>query len=392
MGFWNFKKEKKQEEIIEVNQNELYSKFSTPFGIVGGADLALPYVRAYGSESFIRFGMDNLYPQLINQMYHTSALNSSIIQYKSNAVIGGGFTIKSGDMSAMQKVREYSFVERIGMEKMMRQLTKDLIMHGRITLLVDPTTKEVSLYRIGPEKVRNNEFKTLFTVSSDWSRSINMVEYPKYHPSLKCKSVYTYEIDGDAGDDIYPIPGYCTSLNDAFLQGQMAYLQKNNIINSIYPSFVIKLAKKFGSEEEKMEFQKTVDSLKGAPAAGRVVAFVGQTIESLPTIESIDTKNNDKIFDSTITRVATDICTAHQIDPLLMGIRVSGALGNGNELAQQYVIFEKNVVMPLRKMMTEVGNKILEIGKVNSTIEIINYQIIDEQIINMTNNNNKQLL
>jgi len=75
-----------------------------------------------------------------------------------------------------------------------------------------------------------------------------------------------------------------------------------------------------------------------------------------------------------------------------MGIRVSGALGNGNELAQQYVIFEKNVVMPLRKMMTEVGNKILEIGKVNSTIEIINYQIIDEQIINMTNNNNKQLL
>jgi len=390
MAFWQFKKEK--EEIKVEIESPLHSKFSTPFGTVGGADLALPYVRAYGSETYVRFGSDNLYPQLINQMYHTSALNSSIIQYKSNAVIGGSFTLKSGDMSAMQKVREYSFIERVELEKMMRQITKDLILHGRITLLVDPTSKEVNIYRVGPERVRNNEFKTIYSVSSDWSRNFDIVQYPKYHPSLKCKSIYVYEIDGDAGDDIYPIPGYCTSLNDAFLQGQMAYLQKNNIINSIYPSFVVKLAKKFGSEEEKMQFQKTVDSLKGAPAAGRVVAFVGQTLEQLPTIESIDAKNNDKIFDSTITRVATDICTAHQIDPLLMGIRVSGALGNGNELAQQYVIFEKNVVMPLRKMVTEVGNKILQIGNINSTIEINNYQIIDEQIINMTNNTQKQLL
>jgi len=390
MGFWQFNK--KEEIKVEVINTPLHSQFSTPFGTVGGADLALPYVRAYGSETYVRFGNDNLYPQLINQMYHTSSLNSSIIQYKSNAVIGGSFTLKSGDMTAQQKIKEYSFIERINMEKMMRQITKDLIMHGRITLLIDPTDKEIKIYRLGPERVRNNEFKTIYSVSSDWSRNFDITQYPKYTPSLKTKSIYVYEIDGDAGDDIYPIPGYCTSLNDAFLQGQMAYLQKNNIINSIYPSFVVKLAKKFGSEEEKQQFYNTVNSLKGAPSAGRVVAFVGQTLEQLPTIESLEVKNNDKIFDSTITRVATDICTSHQIDPLLMGIRVSGSLGNGNELSQQYVIFEKNVVMPLRKMITEVGNKILQIGGINSTIEINNYQIISDQIINMTNNNQKQIL
>lgn len=390
MGFWNFNK--KEEKKIEVIDIPLYSQFSTPFGTVGGADLSLPYVRAYGSETYVRFGNDNLFPQLINQMYHTSSLNSSIIQYKSNAVIGGSFTLKSGDMTAQQKIKEYSFIERINLEKMMRQITKDLIMHGRITLLIDPTEKDIKIYRLGPERVRNNEFKTIYSVSSDWSRNFDIKQYPKYTPHLKTKSIYVYEIDGDAGDDIYPIPGYCTSLNDAFLQGQMAYLQKNNIINSIYPSFVVKLAKKFGSEEEKQQFYNTVNSMKGAPSAGRVVAFVGQTLEQLPTIESLEVKNNDKIFDSTITRVATDICTSHQIDPLLMGIRVSGSLGNGNELAQQYVIFEKNVVMPLRKMITEVGNKILQIGGINSTMEINNYQIIDEQIVNMTNNNQKQIL
>jgi hypothetical protein len=68
-----------------------------------------------------------------------------------------------------------------------------------------------------------------------------------------------------------------------------------------------------------------------------------------------------------------------------MGIRVSGSLGNGNELVESYNIFEKNVVMPLREMMEEVADELLFIAGINSTIKINNYQIIGEEIVDKTN-------
>lgn len=383
MAWYNFNK--KETTVVTTQDGPLYSQFSTPFGKIGEGNLSLPYVRGYGSERYVRFGNDNLFPQIVNQMYFQSALNGSIINYKANATIGGGYELISNDTSAIQKVKEYTFIKKNKFSKLMRQLTKDLIMHGRVCVIIDPTTKDISIKRVGPEKVRVNISKTLYTISDDWARSVGMYEIKPYYVGCNEKTLFVYEIDGDAGQDIYPIPQYCSSLNDAFLDGEMSYLQKSNIINSIFPSFMIKLAKKFGSQDEINQFKDTINKAKGAPSAGRIMTFVANSPDQLPTIETIPTNNNDKIFDSTLQRVDANICRAHSIDPLLMGIRISGSLGNGNELQQSYTIFEKNVVMPLREMMEEVGDELLFIADIKSSIKINNYQIIGEEIVDKTN-------
>lgn len=382
MAWYNFKK---QETTQLVETNPLYSTFSSPFGKVGTGNLSLPYVRGYGSEMYVRFGNDNLYPQLINQMFYQSPLNGSIINFKTNATIGGGYELICADESAAQKVKEYSFIKKNKFNKLVRQMTSDLIMHGRIAFIIDPTGKDIAIKRVGPEKVRNNSSKTIYTICDDWMLSSGMYSLPAYNPGLTCKSLFVFEIDGTAGQDIYPIPQYCSALNDSFLDGEMSYLQKSNIINSIFPSFMIKLAKKFGSQDEIDQFKNTIEKAKGAPAAGRIMTFVANTPEQLPTIESIPTNQNDKVFDSTLQRVDANICRAHSIDPLLMGIRVSGSLGNGNELSQSYTIFEKNVIMPLRAMVEECADELLSIAGVNSTIKINNFQIVNDVIVDNTN-------
>ncbi len=383
MAWYNFNK--KETTVVTTQDGPLYSQFSTPFGKIGEGNLSLPYVRGYGSERYVRFGNDNLFPQIVNQMYFNSALNGSIINYKANATIGGGYELISNDTSAIQKVKEYTFIKKNKFSKLMRQLTKDLIMHGRVCVIIDPTTKDISIKRVGPEKVRVNISKTIYTISDDWARSVGMYEIKPYYVGCNEKTLFVYEIDGDAGQDIYPIPQYCSSLNDAFLDGEMSYLQKSNIINSIFPSFMIKLAKKFGSQDEINQFKDTINKAKGAPSAGRIMTFVANSPDQLPTIETIPTNNNDKIFDSTLQRVDANICRAHSIDPLLMGIRISGSLGNGNELVESYNIFEKNVVMPLREMMEEVGDELLFIADIKSSIKINNYQIVDGVITDRTN-------
>ena len=63
-------------EYIPMTQNIPTSNgtsfaFSTPFMKVGSSNLSLPVVdRYYTQNGVVRFGEDNLYPQLLNQMYY----------------------------------------------------------------------------------------------------------------------------------------------------------------------------------------------------------------------------------------------------------------------------------------------------------------------------------
>jgi len=88
-------------------KKEGYSAFSTPFLTVGDGNLALPSINTLylGVGGFIRFGNDNLYPQLINQMENTSPLNGSIIKFKKNSVIGGCYELQPLSDSGVEKVK-----------------------------------------------------------------------------------------------------------------------------------------------------------------------------------------------------------------------------------------------------------------------------------------------
>lgn len=383
---------KTEEPKIDVVVDTKYQQFSTPFGVVGKGNLSLPYVRAYSpAEPYIRFGTDNLYPQLINQMYQQSPLNGAIINFKRNAVIGGGWELNSMAESANDKINEMVFIKKNKMVKLINSSTLDLIMHGRITIIINEDEKgNVTFRRIGPETVRNNEDSTIYTVSNDWSRQINMKQYRAYKPGLKGESLFEYSpMKGEAGQSIYAIPQYCSALNSAFLNGEIPFLQKSNLINSIFPSFMLTMAKKFQSQEEAEQFKNTIEKAKGAQEAGRILAFVTNDATQLPTLTPIPTNENDKLFTETIDEVKASICTAHNIDMLIMGLRTPGKLGSGAELPQAYAIFEKNVVLPLREQVEEFANELLTIGNISATITINEHKIIDNIVVAEQTNTSK---
>ncbi len=105
MAWYNIfsKSEKQSVEVVEG-----YQSFSTPFVKIGGANLALPYVNGrYQVAGYIPFGQDNLYPEVLNQMYYTSPLHGAIVDYKVNAVVGGGFNIIIEKLTNEEKLDLY---------------------------------------------------------------------------------------------------------------------------------------------------------------------------------------------------------------------------------------------------------------------------------------------
>ena len=139
---------------------------------------------------------------------------------------------------------------------------------------------------------------------------------------------------------------YISANNWIFLDGESSILHKSNIQESIFPSLVVKRPKRFASTEEADEFKEALTRKKGAGEAGFVWVLTADNRDLLPDIEVVQTSNNDKLMMQTDERMDARICQAHQIDPIIMGIRVSGKLGSGMEVGQAYATFEKNWVMP----------------------------------------------
>jgi hypothetical protein len=376
-------------KTIESVETSGYQAFSTPFLKVGSGNLSLPYVNGRQQvNGRIRFGEDDLYPQMINQLYYTSPLHSSIVDFKTNASIGGGYDIKIKDLTAVEKVDVYAFEKRLNLKKSINKITKDLILHNRVYFLLrfNQSGDLVKVSHLGAEKVRKDKYGENYFICDDWWSQIDIKTIKPYSKGCKdIEQLYVYE-NLQVGQDIYPLPSYTSAFNWAFLDGEMSYLQKSNILNSIFPSFAMMFPKKPQSDEEKKAIKDTMERAKGAQNAGKGVAFFANNKESLPTIESIPTNNLDNVFQVTTESIDSKICQAHTIDPILMGIRVSGKLGSGSDIKQAYVIFEKNTIIPLRETVQDIVNDLFDIAKVKARVEINNFQIVNETIVEVEEN------
>ena len=387
MAWYNIFSKKQQPEMIEG-----YQSFSTPFQKVGGANLSLPYVNGrYQVAGYIPFGQDNLYPELLNQMYYSSPLHGAIVDFKTNAVIGGGYALQTEKMSNEDKLKLYTFEKKIKLGKTDKALIQQLIVHNRVYFKLC-YNKKGDLYRIeniSPEKVRIARDKVTYFLCDDWSARIDVKEIKKYHPTnTDLEQLYCYELM-TLGQEWYPLPQYSSALNFAFLSGELSYFAKANIQNSIFPSFAMMFPKRPQSEEEKSMIKQTIDRLKGAANAGKAVAFFANNQDQLPKIESLPTNNNDKLFQEASGLNTEQICFSHTIDPILMGIRTTGALGSGSDIKQAYIVFEKNVVMPIRKHIEEIINELLLIAKIPGKYSINNFQIINETIVELEGDTSK---
>lgn len=381
MAWYNnfFKKESTGPEMVEG-----YQSFSTPFLPVGRGDLSLPYVNGrYATNMWVRFGNDNLYPQLLNQMYFSSPLHGAIVDYKTNAVIGGGFALATDKLTTPEKLELYMFERKTKLKHMVKAVTRQLIVHNRIyfKLCFDSTKKLIKIENVSPEKVRVSPCKRYYYLSDDWSTRIDTEVIKPYH--ITCTDeiqLYCYEVKS-VGQDYYPLPTYTSALNFAFLSGELSYFAKSNIQNSVFPSFAMMFPKRPQSEEEKHMIKETIDRLKGAANAGKAVAFFANSADQLPKIESLPTNGNDKLFHEASALNTEQICFSHTIDPILMGIRTTGSLGNGSDIKQAYVIFEKNVVMELRQQVVTIFQEILTIARIPAEFTINNFQIIGDAIV-----------
>lgn len=383
MKFLGFNIGSSKEPQEKRSNPQAFSAFSP----IGKENLSLPYIDSlYTLNGVTQFGRDNLYPQKLNQLYFSSPIHGACIDFTVNAIIGGGYSWNTENDSAQNKVDKMAFERSNNFKKLSKLLTRDWIIHRRITVEVTKRgSKIVKFRRLDPETIRNDDFLSKFMFSSDWRRGyLNAKEYKRWYEGCdEIVSLYVY-YDESPGTSSYPLPTYNSALNWIQLDGEQAYFHKNNLQNSIFPSLAIRRPKDFQSIPEIQKFKEEIASKTGAENAGKVIVLTGNGFDDVPEIVNIPANNNDKLFDTTSKELKENIAIAHKLNPAIMGVKTAGQLGATTEIQDSYVIFEKNAVMPERSTIEEVLNELIGIAGITDTITINNFQIVEGQIIDKT--------
>lgn len=373
---------------VTIPNTTKHSNFSTPFLEIGSGNLSTPYINKYYTQNnIVKFGADNLYPQILNQIYLTSALHGACIDYTSQAIIGGGYELNNKNLTAEEIVNWLTFEKVNKFKKLSRSITKDYIIHRRVCVVITKCEgKMTKIQRVDPSAIRNNIDLNKFVYSYDWSRgSVNLKEYRRYDATNPLNGEYLYVFqDETPGQDVYPIPRYNSILNWAYLDGEQSYFHKSNIENSIFPSLVVRVPYIIASDDDAKKLKDSFQKNKGVRNAGNAIVLSGAGFDNVPEVTTINPNSNDKLFVETAKELKDNICFGNSINPAIIGIKVAGSLGNNDELRMSYQIFEKNIVLSDRANINEILNDLIDACGIHQSVTITNFQLIDDVITDVT--------
>jgi hypothetical protein len=372
-----FSRDKVEAPKVENKEIECFRTINTE-----GLDLSQPFVDDYLSRGYshVIFGEGNLYPQILNQLYISAPMHQACCNFKKYSLIGNGYEWEGYDaLSVAEKIAIKQFETMSNLKSNAPTTALDFIKHGRVIALVH-YSKEYQRHDhfiiIDPEKIRNNHvpiFKnkpSRYFYARDWGMSAAQMELTPYSLT-NTKEWQVVELRNDVGGfESYGMPDWVSSANWQKVGADIALLHKSAIENGIQPSVIYKYPYIMSPDEREVWSAGMRNNAKGAKNYGRAMKVEANGKDNLPEVDIVSTTDNHALFEQTSKEYKEEVSISHGIDPSLMGVRVSGSLGNQDEKEFSAEQFKKIWVNENRQKVEDFLNELAVICGVNSRLII----------------------
>lgn len=374
MAFWN---RNKTPQVVEEKSIECFRSIDTE-----GMDLSQPFVDDYlhRGNSFVWFGEENLYPQILNQLYISVPMHQACCNFKKYSLIGNGYEWEGYDNLSMQEQIEIKqFETQSGLKRNKSKLVLDWVKHGRVIALVR-YSKQYNRYThfklVDPESIRNsvysvfNDNPTHYFYSRDWTRSTSQLTFKYASPSNK-DDWQVVEIRNEVGGfQSYGMPDWVASANWGKVGADISLLHKSAIENGIQPSVIFKYPY-IMSNQERADWEAGMRKYaKGAKNYGRAMKVESLGKDQTPETEIVNTTDNHALFEQTSKEYKEEVAISHGINPALMGVRVSGSLGATEEIEFSAEQFKKMWVNENREIIEGLLNELAALCGIKATLKI----------------------
>jgi hypothetical protein len=221
--------------------------------------------------------------------------------------------------------------------------------------------------------------------SKDWANSRSKKGKPEFIPAFNPSQAeeqprqVIYAHGMMAGSSYYAKPDYFGALNYVELSYQMGLYHVNNILNGLFPSFIINFLNGIPQKEEREAIRREWETrLSGASNAGKFLMTFNEDPTRAPSIESFPLSDADKQYQFLSEETAKQIMVGHRVvSPLIHGIRDTTGFGsNKDEMLVGMEIFNNQVIKPYQRIITNTFAPIL-----GSDLTITMNSVFDEVVV-----------
>jgi hypothetical protein len=311
-------------------------------------------------SGWIDYGQNNLFPQHLINLYQNSPIHNALVNSISYMIEGQGTgTILD---NALQGI---SFDL-----KLQGAFVAEVIWSMDFTRVVQINHLPFENCRLAYDK-EEDDITGIF-YSKDWANTRSKRGKPEFIPAFNPsiaqeqprQVIYAHGMS--AGSVYYPKPDYFGALNYVELSYQMGLYHVNNILNGLFPSFIINFLNGIPQKEEREAIRREWETrLSGAANAGKFLMTFNEDPTRAPQIEAFPLSDADKQYQFLSEETAKQIMVGHRVvSPLIHGIRDTTGFGsNKDEMLVGLEIFNSQVIRPYQRIIEEVFTPIL--GDIN---------------------------
>jgi len=334
-------------ELIQLNQYEERS-----------------YRETANKMGFVNYGDDNLFPQYLVDLYHSSATHNALSTTIAMMIFGEGFDATTLD-------GRLAF-DQWNLNDELRKACLDFKIQGGFALEVNWSIDRTTIANVSHlpfENIRSgfvneDEKVEYYYYSKDWNdKREEPSEICTFDPerNIEHPTQILYVKPFSPGSFYYPKPDYVGSINYIELDKEIGKYHINNMLNGMSPSFSIHFKNGIPPQEERNRIRMDIErQLSGASNAGKFIVTYSDDPDRKPDFEPFQLSDAHNQYQFLSEEVTSKIMVGHRVtSPQMFGVAVPGKLGGGGELAEASELFDKNVIAPARQVVTEAVKTLL---------------------------------
>lgn len=342
-----------------------------------------PYIdKMTRRDSWVKFDVDNQYPERVLDMVNSSPLQKSILESRKTYILGAG--LDKVDENVYTPNMYESWIDLI------EKCVSDYVYLNAfaVQVILNESGNRFSFYHQPVQQVRfanynDKNFIEKAYLCTDWrkaQKNKNVVEIPMFGSETpkKGKAYLLYFKPDQVGEYYYGIPEYMSAAN--YIMADAALSQYYN--NYIHNNFSANLALRFPTEptEEKKEelYENLRKSFGGAENAGNILLLFGESGVS-PEISAVESVNAD-LYNSVVDIIKLALVSANRLtSPILAGIATSsGFSSKSDEMIAAYTLYKLTVINSERAFLLKGFNKMLEMNGHSRVFKLLDFDIRKE--------------
>lgn len=316
-------------------------------------------------RDYVSYGVDNLYPIFLSDLYDKSPVLSACIDSVSDYVFAAGITDETKGNTVVNKYGET-------FNDVLHKCVIDYISQGAMAmqLISNAYGKVIEIYWLDVRKVRLSENgKKVYYNKKNWTKwSKESVTYERYTGSKSKNSVFYFK--RPASKTFYGRPMWHSSLKSCMTDVEIAEFHYAAICNNFAASAVVNFNNGTPSEEIQDEIEnKLNDKFSGSENAARLLVSFNDDQTHAVTIERLAEDNFDTKYDALSKSVRNNILASFRISSALVGIMPEQTGFNAVEYESAWKIYKPVVRGIQQEIVSAFSNVGIDIELTEYTID-----------------------